>query len=344
MTLPANQRRDRYVATGGQTVFPYTFRVFAAGDLVVERLRAGVTTTLALTTDYTVSGVGNDAGGNVTLTAGALAGDILAIVSSQPNQRTTDFSESGDFRAAAVNAELDRLWIGIQQLAQELARQITAPRSDPPSSYVLPPRSVRPNRLLGFDSNGDVVLATGATAGGINVSAFTAPLLELSSQAAWRTGIDAAAAADVTAETAARSAAIAAEAAARSAAVAAEAAARTAAIAALPFTEAPYDSGELAITLGGVITLNHNLNGRPRLITGELVCKTAELGFTVGTVAPIAITYINYTVARWILAETTMSQIIITYSSSPIGFVSKPNNSTALITPANWRLIVRAYR
>ncbi|MCU0987910.1 MAG: hypothetical protein MUC89_23815, partial [Acetobacteraceae bacterium] len=199
MTLPANQRRDRYVATGGQTVFPYTFRVFAAGDLVVERLRAGVTTTLVLTTDYTVSGVGNDAGGNVTLTAGALAGDTIAIVSNQPNQRSTDFSESGDFRAAAVNAELDRLWIGIQQLAQELARQITAPKSDPPSSYVLPPREARPNRLLGFDSNGDVVLSTGATVGGVNVSAFTATLLDLASAAAWRSGIGAASSSDVTA-------------------------------------------------------------------------------------------------------------------------------------------------
>lgn len=344
MTLPANQRRDRYVATGGQTVFPYTFRVFAAGDLVVERLRAGVTTTLALTTDYTVSGVGNDAGGNVTLTAGALAGDIIAIVSSQANQRTTDFSESGDFRAAAVNAELDRLWIGIQQLAQELVRQITAPRSDPPSSYVLPPREARPNRLLGFDSNGDVVLATGATAGGINVSAFTAPLLELGSQAAWRTGIGASGAADLAAEAAARSAAIAAEAAARSAAIAAEAAARTAAIAALPFAATPYDSGELAITLGGVVTLAHGFSGRPRLVTGELVCKTAELGFAVDAVAPIAMTYINYQAGRWILAETTPTNIIITFSSSPIGFANKATNSTALITPANWRLIVRAYR
>jgi hypothetical protein len=344
MTLPANARRDRYVATAGQTVFPYTFRVFAAGDLVVERLRAGVTTTLVLTTDYTVSGVGADGGGNVTLTAGALAGDTIAIVSNQPNQRSTDFTESGDFRAAAVNAEFDRIWIGIQQLAQELARQITAPKSDPPSSYVLPPREARPNRLLGFDSNGDVVLATGATAGGINVSAFSAPLLELGSQAAWRSGIGAASAADIAAEAAARTAAIAAEAAARAAAIAAEAAARTAAIAALPFAATPFDSGELAITLGGVVTLNHGFSGRPRLITGELVCKVAELGIAADTVLPIALTYINYQAGRWILAETTASQIIITYSSSPIGFADKATNSTALITPANWRLIVRAYR
>jgi len=199
MTLPANPRRDRYVATAAQTVFPYTFRIFAAGDLVVERLRAGVTTTLALTTDYTVSGVGADVGGNVTLTAGALAGDVLAIVSDQPNQRSTDFTESGDFRAAAVNAEFDRLWIGVQQLAQELARQITAPKSDPPASYILPPRGQRPNQLLGFDGNGDLLLATGATIGGVNISSYINTLLDDADAATARATLGATSAADVAA-------------------------------------------------------------------------------------------------------------------------------------------------
>jgi hypothetical protein len=156
MTLPANPRRDRYVANNGQTVFPYTFRVFAASDLVVERLRGTTTTTLQLNVDYTVSGVGNNTGGNVTLTQGAQAGDIIAIVSNQPNQRSTDFTESGDFRAAALNAEFDRIWIAIQQMAQDVSRQITRPLSDPTASYVLPPTTVRANKLLGFADDGSL--------------------------------------------------------------------------------------------------------------------------------------------------------------------------------------------
>jgi len=156
MTLPANPRRDRYVANDGQTVFPYTFRIFAASDLVVERLRGTTTTTLQLNVDYTVSGVGNNTGGNVTLTQGALAGDIIAIVSNQPNQRSTDFTESGDFRAAALNAEFDRIWIAIQQIAQNVSRQITRPLSDPIASYVLPPTTVRANKYLGFGNDGSL--------------------------------------------------------------------------------------------------------------------------------------------------------------------------------------------
>jgi hypothetical protein len=165
MSLPANLRRDRYVANQGQTVFPYTFRIFAASDLVVERLRGTNTTTLQLNVDYTVSGVGNNAGGNVTLTQGAEQGDIIAIVSNQPNQRSTDFTESGDFRAAALNAEFDRIWIGIQQLAQDVSRQITRPLSDPTASYVLPPAAVRANKYLAFGPNGELTYPVAQPAG-----------------------------------------------------------------------------------------------------------------------------------------------------------------------------------
>jgi hypothetical protein len=165
MSLPANTRRDRYVANQGQTVFPYTFRIFAAADLVVERLRNNTTTTLQLTVDYTVSGVGNNTGGNVTLTQGAEAGDIIAIVSNQPNQRSTDFTESGDFRAAALNAEFDRIWIAVQQVSQDVSRQITRPLSDPTASYVLPPAGVRANKYLAFAADGSLAYPVAQPAG-----------------------------------------------------------------------------------------------------------------------------------------------------------------------------------
>jgi len=165
MSLPANPRRDRYVANAGQTVFPYTFRIFAATDLVVERLRGTTTTTLQLNVDYTVSGVGNNTGGNVTLTQGAEQDDIIAIVSNQPNQRSTDFTESGDFRAAALNAEFDRIWIAIQQLAQDVSRQITRPLSDPTASYVLPPAAVRANKYVAFAADGSLAFPQPQPAG-----------------------------------------------------------------------------------------------------------------------------------------------------------------------------------
>ena len=75
MTVSNTTSRNQYTATSGQTVFPYTFEIFDKGDVVV--LKNG--TALSEGTNYTVSGVGNDNGGNITLTVGATAGDILTI-------------------------------------------------------------------------------------------------------------------------------------------------------------------------------------------------------------------------------------------------------------------------
>ena len=78
-SIPTNDRKERFVATAAQTVFPYDFPIYAATDLLVTRVRGSTLTTLIDGTDYTVSGVDNQTGGNVTLTAGAQADDIITI-------------------------------------------------------------------------------------------------------------------------------------------------------------------------------------------------------------------------------------------------------------------------
>lgn len=329
MTVPANPRRDRYAASAGQTVFPYTFRVFAAGDLLVERVRAGVTTTLTLTTDYTVSGVGNDAGGNVTLTAPSLAGDVLAIVSAQPDQRTTDFTESGDFRAAAVNAEFDRIWIGIQQLQQELRRQLTAPVSDAIGlSYRLPLQAERAGKLLGFDGTGQPTLATGASIGGVSISNFGSQIISAAAGEIVRGLIGAASPAEVSASI--------------TAAVAAEAAARAAAIAALPFTEYA-ESPEITIVNDGPWLFKHELSGLPRLVEAVLVCKTAQFGIAVNEEMNIGLRSPTPVVMP-IVSNATHVRGVVPDTGFLIYRLDGPGAGTGVITNANFRLKVRAWR
>jgi hypothetical protein len=86
-TIPANDRRESFVASAGQTVFPFDFPVYAAADLQVLRVRSGTQAVLTLAVDYTVTGAGLQAGGSITLTAGALAGDQITILSAQPASR-----------------------------------------------------------------------------------------------------------------------------------------------------------------------------------------------------------------------------------------------------------------
>lgn len=73
MTVAAPNCRNDYVGTGATATYPYTFRIFDETHLrVYRRTAAGVLALLVLTTDYTVTGVGDVNGGNVVLVAGNL--------------------------------------------------------------------------------------------------------------------------------------------------------------------------------------------------------------------------------------------------------------------------------
>ena len=114
MTVLDNAPRDQYTATSGQTVFPYTFEIAAAGDIKV--LQNGTLIDQgAGAGEYAVSGVGVDTGGNVTLVTGATTGDVLTIYRDMALERLTAYTNAGDFLAADVNNDLDRLWLALQQ-------------------------------------------------------------------------------------------------------------------------------------------------------------------------------------------------------------------------------------
>jgi hypothetical protein len=153
MTVTNTTARNQYTATAGQTVFAYTFEVYNKNDLVV--LQNG--TTLSEGGNYTVSGVGNDSGGNITLTVGATAGDIITIYRDMALERLTDYQNSGDFLAVEVNEDFDRLWLAMQQESELNSRAIVKPVEDLDSINVtLPIAATRANSFLTFDGTGAV--------------------------------------------------------------------------------------------------------------------------------------------------------------------------------------------
>ncbi len=153
MTVADNTSRNQYTATSGQTVFAYTFEIVDKDDIVV--LKNG--TTLSEGTNYTVSNVGNDSGGNVTLTAGATAGDILTLYRDMPYARTQNYTNSGDFLASEVNSDFDNLWLAGEQTNRSFSQSIRKPITDSDSiSMELPEAANRTNSFLTFDSTGAV--------------------------------------------------------------------------------------------------------------------------------------------------------------------------------------------
>ena len=75
MTIPAGQSGVTYhTGNGTASTFDYEFKITAEADLKVTQTDTNkIDTLLVLGTDYTVSGVGNNAGGAITLVAGPLA-------------------------------------------------------------------------------------------------------------------------------------------------------------------------------------------------------------------------------------------------------------------------------
>lgn len=127
MSISAQATRNVSTSTAGAKVFPYSFKILADTDLLVQV--DGVTKTL--TTDYTVSGVGSDTGGNVTFVTALTAGRTVLRQRNMPYERLTDFQNLGDLRAATLNNDQDAPVLMIQQLSTALGDAAQLSNSTP---------------------------------------------------------------------------------------------------------------------------------------------------------------------------------------------------------------------
>ena len=110
-------------------MFGYDFKIFADADLtVIIRSTTGTETVKTLNTHYTVSGAGNDAGGNVTFTTGNTPADQETVVIQRKLGLTqgTDYVANDPFPAESHEEALDRLTFITQQIQEEVDRSIKA--------------------------------------------------------------------------------------------------------------------------------------------------------------------------------------------------------------------------
>jgi len=156
MGVPINNVTRRVVyAASGTGPYNFTFEILAAGDIAVYRDDS----LLTLTTDYTVT-INTNGTGFVTLTATPTGATQIAIVGNRTISRTTDFVTGGDFFANTLNDELDQQTIFNQQNSEGLSRALQAPQTDPTSiNMTLPRATLRANKALGFDANGNPAIA-----------------------------------------------------------------------------------------------------------------------------------------------------------------------------------------
>lgn len=134
MTVSAQTPINRSTANGVTTVFPYNFKVLAAADLEVSL--DGVVKTL--TTDYTLSGVGDDAGGNVTMLSAPANGVTVVRRRNMAYIREVDYQDQGELPTDTLDDDQDAPILMIQQVAEGLSRAVSLPPESSSVSLELP--------------------------------------------------------------------------------------------------------------------------------------------------------------------------------------------------------------
>ena len=118
-----------YNGDGVTAVFDYDFQIQDEVELLVTRQNADLTeTVLTLTTDYTVSGVGVDSGGQITLVdpaTDAASGTKLVIQYDGMFQQSTDYSNQGRIQLSLLEAALDKLTMHLRGLKEISDRAVT---------------------------------------------------------------------------------------------------------------------------------------------------------------------------------------------------------------------------
>ena len=175
MSLTQTSTRFDYIATANQTAFVYDWKILVSTDIAVVKNNVLLSTGL-----YSVSGVGNTTGGNVTLNTGATAGDKVSVFLAMPITRSTNYSNSGSFLASTVNNDFDKVYSAAIQNSN--TRFVKLNTLDQPMIYqnspqtvdmTLPLASVRAGKIFGFDINTGNPEMLDYSVGGTNVQILT---------------------------------------------------------------------------------------------------------------------------------------------------------------------------
>jgi hypothetical protein len=149
-TVPFSARTaGPYTASVGQTQFSFDFPVLKADDLAVWRQRPGELVQLSLGLHYTVTGAGEQDGGAVVLSNGALDGDIIAIDGRLLQQRVSSYLGGHPFKTAYIDDDLNRLAIMVQELAREVGRSLRRAPVDEAAGSLMLPQEVVETTILG---------------------------------------------------------------------------------------------------------------------------------------------------------------------------------------------------
>jgi hypothetical protein len=246
MTVNSTTNRVVYTGNGVTTALSFPYYFLADADLVVvDRVTAtGVETTKALTTDYTITGAGDPAGGTVTMLVAPATGHKTIIYRDPAATQGLDLVENDPLPAEDVEEAFDRAAMIDQRLKDRVDRAVRL--SDGFNATFDPTLPALPtaNAALAFNSTG-TGFVVGPTTADISAAATNA----------------ADAAADAAAAETARAAAVVAQGLAETASTAAQAAA-----AGITWKNSVVCATTANVTLSGEQTIDGVLTSASRIL------------------------------------------------------------------------------
>lgn len=121
MTVSTESNKIEYVGNGITTLFPYDFLVIDEGHMVVYF--DGV----AQTSGYTLTGVLDPEGGDVTFSVAPSFGTVVTLLRVVPNTQEISYPVQGPFPSKTHERGLDLGVMRVQQLEEQVSRALVIP-------------------------------------------------------------------------------------------------------------------------------------------------------------------------------------------------------------------------
>ena len=162
MTISTTIIKSSYSGNGSTTAFTYNFKITDQDDIqVIIRSATGSETVKTLTTHYTVSGVGNNSG-TVNFTSGNVpaSGETVVLRRSTPQTQAMDLIDNDPMSADTIETAHDKVVAITQELQEQVDRSLKLSRTNTMTSTEFTVDATnRANKILAFDSNGEISVA-----------------------------------------------------------------------------------------------------------------------------------------------------------------------------------------
>ena len=163
MTISTTIIKNSYSGNGSTSEFTYGFKVTDEDFIqVIIRSSTGTETVKVKTTHYTVSGVGDAAGGTVTFTVGNIpaSGETVVLRRSTTQTQGMDLIENDPLPANTLETAIDKNLAISQELQEQVDRSLKISRTNTMTSTEFTTSAAdRASKVLAFDSSGELSVA-----------------------------------------------------------------------------------------------------------------------------------------------------------------------------------------